>query len=243
MEECLRKCPSSYAVKARDRDRDLMIGGNTTYFMQGMGMRYLDLDTWETRPARAAEHRDAMIVADALENVHLADGVFFYMEREDVPPIMVMLENLASGLRHSSKAEHFGYQRDCEIFAIQMAQALGIGLNSELDTAFPLAIYGGAIEAAFRYVEADIPIMPCISIPSASVSASMSISMSISMPIAPISISIISMPPISIPLRRRLRAGRGASAASPSWRWCRASTRKMEVLEPRQNSLKATLCL
>jgi trimethylamine--corrinoid protein Co-methyltransferase len=164
VEECLGKCPSSYAVKARDRDRDLMIGGNTTYFMQGMGMRYLDLDTWETRPARAAEHRDAMIVADALENVHLADGVFFYMEREDVPPIMVMLENLASGLRHSSKAEHFGYQKDCEIFAIQMAKALGIGLNSELDTAFPLAIYGGAIEAAFRYVEAGIPIMPCMGV-------------------------------------------------------------------------------
>jgi len=163
VEECLRKCPSSFVLKARNPDQDLMVGGNTVYFMQGMGMRYVDLDTWETRPATAAEHREAMIVADALENVHLADGIFFYMERQGVPPVMVMLENLASGLRYSTKAEQFGYQKDCEIFAIQMAEALGINLNPELDTASPLTIYGGAAEAAFRYVEAGIPIQPCSS--------------------------------------------------------------------------------
>lgn len=163
VEECLRKVPSSYILKARDGDQDLMVGGNTVYFMQGMGMRYLDVDTWETRPATAAEHRDAMIVADALENVHLADGVFFYMERQGIPPVMVMLENLASGLRYCSKAEQFGYQKDCEIFAIKMAQALGINLNPEMDTASPLTMYGHSVEAALRYVEAGIPIQPCSS--------------------------------------------------------------------------------
>jgi trimethylamine--corrinoid protein Co-methyltransferase len=163
VEECLRTVPSSYVLRARNPDQDLMIGGNTLYFMQGMGMRYVDLDTWETRPATAAEHREAMIVADALDNVHLADGIFFYMERESIPPVMVMLENLASGLRHSSKAEQFGYQKDCEIFAIKVAQALDINLNPELDSASPLTIYGGSVEAAFRYIEAGIPIQPCSS--------------------------------------------------------------------------------
>jgi trimethylamine--corrinoid protein Co-methyltransferase len=75
---------------------------------------------------------------------------------------MVMLENLVSGLRHSSKAEQFGYQKDCEIFAIQIAEALGISLNSELDSASPLTIYGGALDAAFRYIEAGIPIQPTV---------------------------------------------------------------------------------
>jgi trimethylamine--corrinoid protein Co-methyltransferase len=112
VEESIRKCPSHYVIKARDPDQDLMVGGNTFYFMQGMGMRYVDLETWETRPATFKEHREAMIVADALENVHLADGIFFYMEREGIPPVMVMLENLVSGLRNSSKAEQFGYQKD-----------------------------------------------------------------------------------------------------------------------------------
>jgi trimethylamine--corrinoid protein Co-methyltransferase len=122
VEECVRRCPSSYLLKARDPDLDLMVGGDTVYFMQGMGMRYVDLDTWETRPATTNEHREAMIVADALENIHLADGVFFYMEREGIPPVMVMLENLVSGLRYSAKAEQFGYQKDCEIFAIRIAE-------------------------------------------------------------------------------------------------------------------------
>jgi trimethylamine--corrinoid protein Co-methyltransferase len=164
VEDCVRQCPSGYLLKARDPDLDLMIGGNTMYFMQGMGMRYLDLDTQETRPATAAEHRDAMIVADALENTHLADGVFFYMEREGIPPIMVMLENLASGLRHSAKAQQFGYQKDCSIFAIKMAEALDINLDAELDTVSPLTIFGDTLEAAFRYVEAGIPIQPTVSI-------------------------------------------------------------------------------
>lgn len=163
VEECLRKCPSNYLLKARDPELDLMVGGNTTYFMQGMGMRYVDLETWETRPATASEHQEAMIVADALDNIHLADGVFFYMEREHVPPVMVMLENLVSGLRHSAKAEQFGYQKDCSTFAIKIANALGINLNPELDTASPLTLYGGAVEAAFRYVEAGFPIQPTVS--------------------------------------------------------------------------------
>jgi trimethylamine--corrinoid protein Co-methyltransferase len=164
VEESLRQSPSSYLLKARNRDQDLMVGGDTVYFMQGMGMRYLDLETWETRPATAEEHRQAMVVADALTNVHLADGVFFYMEREGIPPVMVMLENLASGLRHSTKAQQFGYQVDCELFAIQIAEALGINLNAELDSAAPLTLYAGAVEAAFRYVNAGIPIEPTVSI-------------------------------------------------------------------------------
>lgn len=163
-EEYVRKVPSSYVIKARDGESDLMVGGDTFYFMQGMGMRYVDLDTWETRRATIKEHKEAMIVADALENVHLADAVFAYTELEGVPPVMTFLETLANGLRYSGKAEQYGYQKDCEIFAIKMAQALGINLNPELDTASPLTIYGAAIEAAFRYVEADIPIQPCVGV-------------------------------------------------------------------------------
>ena len=163
-EECVRQVPSSFMVSARDGKSDLMIGGDTFYFMQGMGMRYVDLDTWETRQATLREHREAMIVADALDNCHLADAVFAYTELKGVPPVMTFLETLASGLRHSGKAQQYGYQKDCEIFAIKMAKALGINLNPELDTASPLTLYGGSVEAAFRYVEAGFPIQPCVGV-------------------------------------------------------------------------------
>jgi trimethylamine--corrinoid protein Co-methyltransferase len=164
IEECLRGCPSSFMLKARDRDRDLMVGGDTVYFMQGMGMRHVDLETWETRPATAAEHREAMIVADALENTHLAEGYEIYTDRRGIPPIMAVLENLSSAIRHSSKAQVAGNIQDCEIFTIRMAKAVGTDLLPEIDMAAPLTIYTGAIEAAFRYIEADIPITPALSI-------------------------------------------------------------------------------
>jgi trimethylamine--corrinoid protein Co-methyltransferase len=160
VEECLRRVPSSYRMRARDPDQDLMVGGNTLYFMQGMGMRYVDLDTWETRPATVREHREAMIVADALDNLHMADAVFAYTERTGIPPAMTMIENLASGLRHSTKAEHFGYQQDCEVFAIPIAQALSVDLEPEVDSAAPLTFYSGSVDATFRYVEAGMPLQP-----------------------------------------------------------------------------------
>jgi trimethylamine--corrinoid protein Co-methyltransferase len=160
VEECVRMCPSTFRLRARDPDLDLMVGGDTVYFMQGMGMRYVDMETWETRPATATEHRDAMIVADALENTHLAEGWEIYTDREGIPPVMGLLENLASAIRYSSKTQVAGNIKDTEIFAIKMAKAVGIDLLPEIDTGSPLTIYEGAIEAAWRYIEAGIPITP-----------------------------------------------------------------------------------
>lgn len=161
IEESLGKAPSSYTVKARDGKSDLVVGGETFYFMQGMGMRHVDLETWETRKATLLEHKEATIVADALDSCHMADAVFSYTEFQGVPGAMTFLEALASGFRYSGKAQHYGYQKDCEVFAIRMAQALGVNLEPEVDTANPLTIYGGSVEATFQYVEAGFPVQPC----------------------------------------------------------------------------------
>jgi len=161
-EESLRKCPSHFKMKARDPKYDLMVGGDTFYFLHGMGMRYVDLDTWETRPATVKEHRDAMIIADSLENLHMAGGYEFYMDRVGIPPCMVMLENFASGVRYSAKAEHMGYEKDCEKFAIKAAKELGITLMGELGTAAPLTFYNGVVEAMFSFAEAGFPCRPVV---------------------------------------------------------------------------------
>jgi len=166
IEECLRKVPSQFRLKARDPKQDLMVGGDSVYFMQGMGMRYIDLDTWETRPATGAEHRDAMIVADALPNIHLAEAWEIYTDRRNVPPVMGMLENLASGIRYSSKTQVAGNIKDTEIFAIEMAKAVGTDLFPEIEHACPLTIQEGGADAAFRYAEAGIPFVPALSVSS-----------------------------------------------------------------------------
>ncbi len=164
VEECLRKVPTHFRLRARDSANDLMVGGDTVYFMQGMGMRYVDLETWETRPATAAEHREAMIVADALPHTHLAEGWEIYTDRRNIPPVMGMLENLASAIRYSSKTQVAGNIQDTEIFAIMMAQAVGTDLFPEIEHACPLTIQHGGAQAAFRYAEAGIPFVPALSV-------------------------------------------------------------------------------
>jgi trimethylamine--corrinoid protein Co-methyltransferase len=163
-EACLRSVPSAFMLRARDRERDLMVGGDTVYFMQGMGMRYVDLDTWETRPATAAEHRDAMIVADALENTHLAEAWEIYTDRQGIPPVMALLENLASGIRYSSKTQVAGNIQDTEIFAIKMAQAAGTDLFPEIEHVSPLTVQSGGVAAAWRYIDAGMPITPALGV-------------------------------------------------------------------------------
>jgi trimethylamine--corrinoid protein Co-methyltransferase len=163
-EACLRHIPSGFLLRARDREKDLMVGGDTVYFMQGMGMRYVDLETWETRPATAAEHRDAMIVADALGNTHLAEAWEIYTDRQGIPPVMALLENLASGIRHSSKTQVAGNIKDTEVFAIQMARAAGTDLFPEIEHVSPLTIQSGGVEAAWRYIDAGMPITPALGV-------------------------------------------------------------------------------
>ncbi|MFC1950683.1 trimethylamine methyltransferase family protein, partial [Chloroflexota bacterium] len=157
VEDCLRKCPSSFTLRARDPKNDLRIGGNNLYFSQSVGMSYVDLDTWETRPATLKEHGEAIRVVDALDTVYRFLGYEFYMDMEGIPPCMVMLEGLASGIRNSAKTQCMGYALDCDIFAIKMAKAVGMDLMFEPCLSPPLTIYEDCCEAIFRSAEAGFP--------------------------------------------------------------------------------------
>ena len=158
VEDCLRKCPSSFTVKARDPRYDLRIGGNNLYFKQTVGMRYVDIDTWESRPGTLKEHNEAIKILDALDTVHMLAAWEFYMEMDGVAPCMVMLEGCASGIRNSVKTSDMGYQNDCEIFAIKMANVVGMQLRGGVSLSPPLTYYQDTIEAAFRFIDAGFPI-------------------------------------------------------------------------------------
>jgi len=158
VEDCMRKCPSTFTIRARDPKYDLRIGGNTLYFSQNVGMRYVDLDTWETRPGTLQEHADAVKVLDALDTVHMLCAYEFYMDMENVSPYMMPIEGLASGIRNSVKAQCMGYPHDSEVFAIKMAKAVGMELRGAINTAPPLTIYEDCGNAAFRFVEAGFPL-------------------------------------------------------------------------------------
>jgi len=158
VEECLRKCPSSLIVRARNSKNSVRIGRNTLYFENSIGMKIIDLDTWEPRPATMSEQHEGVRVLDALDNLHLLTTYTPYAEIEGVPPCVTMLESLASRIRNSAKCEAASHFNGSEIFAIRMAKAVGMDLLGTITASPPLTYYEDAVEAAFRFAEAGFPI-------------------------------------------------------------------------------------
>jgi len=158
VEESLRKCPSSFLVKSRNRDRDLIIGGNTTYFSVAPGMQTVDLNTWEMRPATRKENYDSVTILDALENLQHLCCYSPYFGFDGVPPVMSINESVAAKMRNSDKYQHTGNANDCEVFNIAMAKAVGAEINGQLCPSSPLTFYSDVAENAFRFTEAGFPL-------------------------------------------------------------------------------------
>jgi trimethylamine--corrinoid protein Co-methyltransferase len=157
VEDCLRRTPSSFHAQARDQKNSLMIGGNNLYLAVAPGNQTVDMDTWEPRPATRKENYEGVTVLDALPTVHFFSPYTPYFGFESVPPCMAMLESLAARIRNSTKFQCVGFSNDSEIFAIKMAQAVGIEILGTCAIAPPLSFYRDAVESAFRFAEAGLP--------------------------------------------------------------------------------------
>ncbi len=154
VEECLRMCPSSYHVGARNPENDMIWGGNTTYFQALSGTKSINLDTWEPKTPTRKEYYDAITILDALENNHIVPWYTPWFGFKNVPPVMAMPEGLAARLRNSSKFICANYSMGCEQFNIKMAKAVGAELRTSMAAAPPLTFYSDAVESAYRIVNA-----------------------------------------------------------------------------------------
>jgi trimethylamine--corrinoid protein Co-methyltransferase len=160
VEDCIRRCPSTFRLRARDRDNDLVIGGNSLYFGLAPGKDIVDLDTWEARVATEQEFREFVTVLDHLDTMGWLI-CYPYFGWEGLDPVMALTEITASMIRNSTKVVEMGYSLDSEVFCIEMAQAVGIEIFSPIAASAPLTYYGDAVEMAFRCVEAGFPIDIC----------------------------------------------------------------------------------
>ena len=157
VEECLRQCPSSFHVKARDPKNDLMLGGNTLYLKSSAGMETISLDSYEPRAPTKVEYADYVRVLDALPNFHLF-GPYPYFGFEGVPPVMRIPEGVALKFKYSSKHQNTAYSQDCEIFNIEMAQAVGTEILGGMAASPPLTWAEDAVWEARRMIEAGFPV-------------------------------------------------------------------------------------
>jgi trimethylamine--corrinoid protein Co-methyltransferase len=157
VEECLRKCPSSFRVKARDSAKDIIVGGSRVYFCPFPGMDTVDLDTWEPREATREEYYNGLRVLDALDTVHSIWNYTPYFGFEGVPPVMRVPEGVAAQIRNFSKSiGNAGRPEGSVVFTIQMAQALGIDIGGGIAVSAPLTFYEDQVEAAWRLAEAGM---------------------------------------------------------------------------------------
>lgn len=158
VEECLRKCPSSWRLRARKPENSLEIGGNTLYWAVFPGMRTIDIDTWEPRAATIEENHNAVKILADLPHVHLAPSYTPYCELEDVAPAMLLPTSCWSQMKYFRKPVRIGQAQDSHLWGIMMAQALDVDVIGAMESAPPLTWYGDAIDCAWACAEAGYPV-------------------------------------------------------------------------------------
>lgn len=158
VEDCLRRCPRAFRVKARDPKNDVIFGGNNLYFKNSVGQMTVDLASMEPRIPTEKEYMDALAVLDALENHHILGPYTPYFGYEGVPPVMAIPTSCASKIKTSAKAQLEGYQKGSEVFCIKMAKAVGSEIIGLMTSSSPLTWGSETIEAVYRYIGADFPI-------------------------------------------------------------------------------------
>ncbi len=158
VEDSLRRAPSSFRMRARDPENDLIVGGNTVYFATFPGMKSLDLQTWEQRNVTREEYYETLTILDALENLHFLSNYCPYFGFEGISPVMAIPESVAAKLRNSTKCVATGSQNDSELFSIRMAEELGTDILGQCSCSSPLVFYKAAIESAFRTINSGNPV-------------------------------------------------------------------------------------
>lgn len=157
VEECLRLAPSSYPVKAPDPANDLLVEPETLYFSHSSGMETIDLATFEPRQPSRAEYIDCVRVLNALPHLdHL--GCYPYFGYEGIASAMAIPEGVALHMKYSTKHQAGCCSNDCEIFTIQLAQAVGHEFTGTIGSSPPLTWGAEALTAARRIVEAGFPL-------------------------------------------------------------------------------------
>ena len=158
VEWAIEKTPSSFMVKARDPEKSVRFGGNTVYFFNSAGARYVDIDTGKVTMPTMEQNNLGVLVSDALDTVHAFPSYTPYFEIEDVPPVMSCPVSCAQRHRFSSKPSRGAQPTDSFIWETQIALACGAQLMGCVEGAAPLSLAEDPCNAAFYYLEAGFPI-------------------------------------------------------------------------------------
>ncbi len=157
--ECLKRCPSSFRVKARDPKNDLIFGGNTVYFKSSPGMHIVDPRTGEHRDATKQEYIDAVRVLDALENHDWFSCYTPYFGYMGVPEVMKMTMGFIMNIKYSTKFSGLCFANYNWEYNFRIAKVAGCEiLCPGFMVSSPLTLSEFAVEAGFKTLEYGFPV-------------------------------------------------------------------------------------
>ena len=158
IEESINSCPDQFLIRSRDLENNLQIGSNTLFFENSIGMKTIDINTWEPLTPTMFDQDKGIILLDSLKTVDLLNTCGPYSEIDEIPLNMVLLKTLVSKLRNSTKCISVSHYNNSEIFAIEIAKVMGIDLVGTVTATSPLAYNKSAVEAMIRFAEAGFPV-------------------------------------------------------------------------------------
>jgi len=157
VENAIKSCPKGFTGIAREEDNNIEFApGKTTYFINGCGMKIVDLDTWEVREPTRKEFYDHLRILDALPNVDI-QNCFPFFGFAKVPECMKLLESAAAKFRVSTKVQIEGTIFDNYRFTTEMAKAMGVDLFQIVNSSAPLTYFGETADQIRNYTEANLP--------------------------------------------------------------------------------------
>lgn len=158
VEWAISKTPSSFYLRARDPEKSIRLGGNTMYFMNSAGARYVDIDTGIVTMPTLEQNNIGVTVSDFLDSVNVFPSYTPYFEIEGIPPVMSCPVSCAQRHRFSTKPSRGAQPTDSFIWETQIAQAVGAQIMGCVEGAAPLSLAEDPCNAAFHYLKAGFPI-------------------------------------------------------------------------------------
>lgn len=148
---CIKSCPSSFNVKARDSRYDLEIELDKVYFANIAGPFLYELESGTRRRGTIEDVVAICTIIDALDTIHSIRGPFPAIAGR---PMEVATEHrVAECIRHCTKSQTSSGANFSAKWNIELAEAAGITLLGNGSCEPPLTYTSDNCDAIMRYAE------------------------------------------------------------------------------------------
>ncbi len=159
VEESMRRCPSSFSLKARNPEFSLRLGHPKVYFMSCPGLFLQDLETGERRQAALSDIGPLVRLLDALDHIHLA---FMPVGTVVDRPEPVVFEHItAEVMRNTEKVGIGANFHGSAKWIIEMCRVTNQQVRTAMSPTSPLTYRKDTLEGGLLFARAGFPQLIC----------------------------------------------------------------------------------